>query len=114
MKLPNYDKAIVPREKIVDYLLSLAHRDGRSKAIFFSSFGFSVDAWQTLADMLRRHAAAHAVAKIESTPFGTRYVVEGEIDAPDGRTPLVRVVWFIDTGEDIPHLATAYPLWRNR
>ncbi len=110
MKLPNYDKAVVPREKIVDYLLSLAHRDGRSKAVFFSSFGFLVYAWQTLAAALRHHAAAHEVAKIEPTPFGTRYVVEGELGTPDGRTPLVRVVWFIDTGEDIPRLATAYPL----
>jgi hypothetical protein len=110
VKLPNYDNAIVPREKIVDYLLSLAHRDGRSKAIFFFSFGFSIETWQTLADALRHHAAAHEVAKIESTPFGARYVVEGELAAPDGRTPLVRVVWFVDTGEDVPRLATAYPL----
>jgi hypothetical protein len=29
---------------------------------------------------------------------------------PDGRTPLVRSVWFIDTGTEIPRFATAYPL----
>ncbi len=30
-------------------------------------------------------------------------MVEGELSAPDGRTPLVRFVWFIDTGEwDFP------------
>ncbi len=110
MKLPNHEKAIVPREKIVDYLLSLSHRDGRSKAIFFSSFGFSIEDWQTLADALRHHAAMYEIAKIESTPFGTRYVVEGELVASDGRTPLVRVVWFVGTDEDAPRLATAYPL----
>lgn len=102
----------MPREKIVDYLLSLAHRDGRGKAIF-SSLSFSIDAWQTLADALRHHAAVHDVAKVESTPFGTRYVVEGELAAPDGRTPLVRVVWFVDTGEETPRLATAYPLGKE-
>jgi hypothetical protein len=110
VKLPNPNQAVVPREKIVEYLLSLAHRDGRSKALFFSGFGFSVDAWQTLADALLRHAADHEVAKIETSQFGTRYIVEGELDAPDGRTPLVRVVWFIDTDEELPRLATAYPL----
>jgi len=110
VKLPNHDQAIVPREKIVDYLLSHAHRDGRGKAIFFSGFGFSVNAWQTLADALRRHAAENEVAKIEASPYGTRYVIEGELHAPDGRRPLVRVVWFVDTGEVIPRLATAYPL----
>jgi hypothetical protein len=110
VKLPNHNQAVVPREKIVDYLLSLAHRDGRSKALFFSGFGFSVDDWQTLANALLRHAADHEVAKIEASQFGTRYIVEGELHAPDGRTPLVRVVWFIDTDEELPRLATAYPL----
>jgi hypothetical protein len=110
VKLPNHDQAVVPREKIVNYLLSLVHRDGRSKALFFSGFGFSVDAWQTLADALLRHAADHEVAKIEPSSFGIRYIVEGELHAPDGRTPLVRVVWFIGTDEELPRLATAYPL----
>lgn len=110
MKLPNYDKAIVPREKIVDYLLSHAHRDGRSKAAFFTQFGFSADVWQTLVESLLRHAAEHEVAKVETSPFGTRYVIEGDLRTPDGRTPLVRVVWFVDDGADTPRLATAYPV----
>lgn len=75
MKLPNHNQAVVPREKIVAYLLSLAHRDGRSKALFFSGFGFSVDEWQTLADARLRHAADHEVAKIEASPFGMRYII---------------------------------------
>jgi hypothetical protein len=110
VKLPNYDKAVVPREKVVGYLLSFAHRDGRGKAAFFSGFGFTADVWQTLADALRLHAAEHEVVKIEATPFGARHVIEGELGAPDGRAPLVRVVWFIETGEEVPRLATAYPL----
>jgi len=114
VKLPNYDNALVAREKIVDHSLSLAHRDGRSKAIFFFSFGFSIETWETLAAALRHQAAAHEVAKIESTPFGARYVVEGKLAAPDGRTPLVRVVWFVDTGEAAPRLATAYTIERQR
>jgi hypothetical protein len=32
--------------------------------------------------------------------------------ALDGRNPLVRAVWFIETGEAIPRLVTAYPLER--
>ncbi len=109
MKLPNYDKAIVPREKIVAYLLSHAHRDGRSKAAFFTQFGFSADVWQTLAEALFRHATEHEVAKIETSPFGKRYVIEGELHAPDGRAPLVRAVWFVGDGANVPRLVTAYP-----
>ena len=45
MKLPNADKAVVEREKVVDYLLSFEHRYGASKARFLSEFGFRVEQW---------------------------------------------------------------------
>jgi hypothetical protein len=40
MRLPNADDAVVPREKIQDYLLDLGHPIGGGKALFFLSFGF--------------------------------------------------------------------------
>lgn len=109
MKLPNYDKAIVPRRKITDYLLSSAHRDGHGKAEFFFHFGFTLESWQTLVEALLHHASQNEIAKIEETPFGTRYVIEGELETPVGRTPVIRVVWFIEIGEEMPRLVTAYP-----
>ena len=113
MKLPNYEQEIIPRTTITDYVLSLSHPDGRSKARFFSSFGFSIESWETLAEALLRHAADHEVTRIETSPFGTRYVIEGTLFAPDGRAPLIRAVWFIETREDLPRFATAYPLQRR-
>lgn len=110
MKLPEHEHAVIPERKITAYLLSLSHRDGRSKAAFFIGFGFTLDDWQVLAAALLRHAADHAVVAAETTAFGTNYVVEGPLLAPDGRSPHVRVVWFIATDERIPTLATAYPL----
>jgi hypothetical protein len=50
---------------------------------------------------------------LEHTAFGTRYTIEGRLTAPDGRTPLVRVVWFVGRGEDGPLLVTAYPIRRR-
>jgi hypothetical protein len=113
MTLPNHDKAVVPQRKVAGYLLSHSHRDGRSKAKFFEQFGFSAEAWEELAQALRQHAADHEIAKAEQSPFGTRYGIEGQITTPDGRTPLIRSVWFIATGETIPQFATAYPLKRR-
>ena len=114
MKLPNLQAAMVSEEKITGYLLSTTHRDGRHKATFFLAFGFSADAWQVLAAALRKHAADYEVAKVENSPFGTRYVVEGALEAPDGRTPTIRSVWFIETDEPVPRLVTAYPLERTK
>lgn len=114
MKLSNYAQAIISERKITEYLLSLTHRDGRSKAAFFMRFGFSIGDWEELAEALRHHAAEHEIIAVDDTPFGTSYVVEGLLPAPDGRAPQVRVIWFIETGERIPHLVTAYPLKGTR
>lgn len=110
MKLPNGPSAVIPREKVRDYLLCATHPHGRSKAAFFTRFGFSAGSWDVLAMALLRHAADHVVAKTEASPFGTRYVVEGILTTPDARTPEVRSVWFIETGEQIPRFVTAYPV----
>lgn len=66
-----------------------------------------------LAEALLRHAAENPVVEIVETAFGVRYVVEGILHAPDGRTPEVRAVWFMDLGADAPKLVTAYPIKRR-
>jgi hypothetical protein len=114
MKLPNRHEAIVPKEKVADYLLSMAHPRGRDKARFFERFGFAASAWEALAVALRAHAAEHEVADQDDSPFGTWYTIEGELETPSGRRPLVRSVWFIDAGAAGPRFVTAYPLERRR
>ena len=113
MILPHLERAILPKEKLTDYLLSDTHPDGAPKAEFFRRFGYGPDNWQELARSLLNHAAEHNIMKEETTPFGVRYVIEGPLTAADGRRPNLRAVWFIDTGTDIPRLVTAYPLKGN-
>ena len=113
MKLPNADKAVVEREKVVDYLLNPAHRYGASKARFFSAFGFRVEQWERLAEALREHGRTHDVSRTVETGFGPRYVVEGELNTPGGRRPRVHTVWQLDRGEVAPRLISTYPLESN-
>lgn len=113
MKLPNYEKAFVAQEKITEYLLSVDHPDGQSKATFFMRYGFTIQAWEDLALALIQHAADGEVIRVEPFSLGTRYAVEGLLVAPDGRTPLLRSVWVIDTGTDQPRLITAFPRRRR-
>jgi len=110
MKLPNRSRAVVSRAKVTEYLLSETHPEGKEKAAFFVGFGFSRDEWKGLADALRRHAAQHDAIKMVESPYGRRFVVEGALLSPDGRTPMIRSVWFIEYGDDVPRLVTAYPL----
>jgi hypothetical protein len=112
MKLPNAEMVVIEREKIVNYLLNTAHPYGVSKARFFAGFGFRVEKWELLADALRHHGLAHEVSLVRETGFGPRYQIEGQLNAPDGRLPLVRSVWQQDRGAVAPRLITAYPLVR--
>jgi hypothetical protein len=109
VKLPNHHKLIIRKPKIVDYLLSSLHPYGRHKAALFRSFGFSANAWLTFARALARHAANGEVIKVEDTPFGRRYIVEGTLSTPDARNPFIRSVRFVENGDDVPRFLTAYP-----
>lgn len=100
----------MPQRKVVDYLPALSHPEDRSKAVFFRQFVFSPERWERLAEALLQHAAANDVKRVEGSPFGTRYVVEGRMQTPDGRRPYVRSVWFIDAEGRAPRFVTAYPI----
>ena len=112
MTLPHADLSRVDRDKVCRYLLKTDHRYGAAKARFFSQFGFSADAWEDMARALREHGRCHPVVSMAATGFGTRYEVDGDLSAPDGRQPRVRTVWHVDTGTIAPRLITAYPLKR--
>ena len=113
VKIPDVNNAVVPKAKLTNYLLSLTHETGRSKARFFLRRGFSVDAWEYLASTLKHHAAQHDVARIEEAQFGMRYVVEGRMEMPDGRTAYIRSVWFVDLEGGPTRFVTAYPIEEN-
>lgn len=114
MKLPNWESVVIPEAKLRDYLLSISHPHGRHKAVFFARFGFTRERWEELVSALRAHAEGHEVAKVEETPFGTRYTVEGNLSTPVGRVVRVRTVWYVERGENFPRFVTAYPLEAGR
>lgn len=108
--LPDRTRARVDRSKVVDYLLSPTHADGRGKAEFFMRFGFRAERWQELAEALRDSAASNPVSGIVETAHGLRYTVDGPMRAPDGRAPRVRTVWIVERDSATARLITAHPL----
>ena len=114
MKLPGVEKAVVSREKIAGYLLSREHWTGRGKAAFFSAYGFKTEEWRVLADALLAHAAENEVLREEETVFGNKFIIEGEIETPSGRRPVIRAVWFTGKDETVPRFVTAYPFERRK
>lgn len=114
MILPLVNEAEVPRAKIVLYLPNPNHRSGKSKARFFAGHGYAIENWQELAGALRTHARENEVVKRETTPLGVRLVVEGPLTLCDGVVAQIRSVWFIESGERVARLATAYPFRQRK
>jgi hypothetical protein len=108
-RLPHLDRAVVPEAKIVNYLLSVSHSSGRTKARFLKGFGFRAQDWLVLREAIIAHARANDIAASHRTHFGTRYEIDGPLLTPEGRTPIVRVVWFMESQENIPRLVTLIP-----
>lgn len=109
MKVPNYERAIVPKEKLIDYLLNFDHIDGRSKAFFYQKYGFEKANYDLLIESLKRIITENDFDDCVETVWGKKYIVFGYLDSIRQPPPLVKTVWQIKTGEESPILITAYP-----
>lgn len=108
MKLPNADNAIIPAEKLRDYLLSGSHPVGRFKAKFFAALGYTGDDWRQLDQDIRRLLSGDA-ARTVRTPYGQKCEVRGMLTGPSGRKTGIVTVWIVLCGHDRPRFITAYP-----
>ncbi len=110
MHLPNKNQVLVERDKVRDYLLNPTHPDGFGKADFFTAMGFRRETWQVLADALRQVATDSPMTKSMTSIHGHKYIVDGLLQTPSGRTAMVRTIWIVDAGRETPRLVMAYPI----
>lgn len=109
MTLPNRESAYVPSAKLDGYLLSEVHPIGRAKALFLKNLGYDIKDSSTLERDLISIAHEGVLTDTITSEYGTKYVITGEISAPNGETVWLRTVWIIDRGIAQPRFVTAYP-----
>lgn len=109
MNLPAVERAAVDEAKVRDYLLSDSHPVGRFKAAFFRSLGYSAADWQRLSADLRHHARTNPAVATRNNEYGQTFEVRGRLEGPAGRLVMVRAVWIVRRGEDVPRFVTAFP-----
>ncbi|MDQ3460422.1 MAG: hypothetical protein M3498_14160 [Deinococcota bacterium] len=110
MKLPGAEHAYIPPAKLENYLLSLIHPLGKSKAKLLRAAGFDSKSANVLARHLLTIASSEEVQESVLTPYGMKYLVDGSIRTPLGKSLLLRTVWIVERGETKPRFVTAYPL----
>ena len=80
--------------------------------MFFVALEFNQSDWDVFANALRRLALTADVTESMETVHGRKYIVDGELENPAGKTAWVRSIWITDAGTGFPRLVTAYPLGR--
>ena len=110
MKLPYRKKAIVPKEKLTEYLLSETHPVGNTKAKFFRGLGFGESNTDELSKSLLKIAQTNDVKEKRKFEYGTNYVIDGTIETPSGKSVTITTVWFAKITKSKPSFVTAYPV----
>ena len=100
--------AVIPAQKLRDYLLSTTHPIGRYKAAFSIGLGYTSEASEVLERDLR-DLLLRPVEMLEATEYGQRFSTHGELNGPAGRVAAVVAVWILPAGESALRFVTAYP-----
>ncbi len=102
-------KIDIERKKLVDYLISLTHPVGRSKAKFFRAIGFNEDSVDLLQSCLEAMARSEETIERIDTPYGAKHVIEGVLDTPSGKQVIIRTIW-MESQNKVLRFITAYPV----
>jgi hypothetical protein len=108
-RLPHLDRAVVPEAKIVNLSVERQPLQRSRESTLPQGFGFRAQDWLVLREAIIAHARSNDITASRRTHFGTRYEIDGPLLTPEGRTPIVRVVWFVEPQENVPRLVTLVP-----
>lgn len=108
--LPNWQKAIIPHSKIVNYALNINHsKGGRDKAIAFKkALGYTQDNADELIKQVYENLALFPAEHKGHSEFGDRYQVIMNLTGQNGKTAKVLTGWIIDNNAVNPRLTTIH------
>lgn len=112
--LPDYQRAVIPPDKLVKYALSPMHiavvwgkSSGKDKArVFKSILGFDRSNWEILRDRILEELPYYETIVGEEDQYGKRYTVTLLIEGVNNNAANVLTAWIIRPGEDYPSLTS--------
>jgi hypothetical protein len=106
--LPNYQKAVIPDEKIFDYCLNPNHERGRHKAkVFKKVFGLTQQDGELLKSAILEQLGKFEIETMAENKFGRIFSIPMRITL-FGVTDEIMTAWIIENGEDSPRLTSCY------
>src|SRR5262249_39354055 len=102
--------AIIDLVKLSDYCLSATHPVGRHKAVVFrAALGLTAPDAPQLSELILRGVRDQQATPGRIDEYGQRYQVDLSLTT-DAGTAVVRTVWIVRAGEEVPRLVTCYVL----
>ena len=108
MRIPFAEQALIPIEKLTNYLLNVDHPDGGPKARVLAHAGFRAEAPEEFEQALREQHLTQEARPGKLSPFGAKYEITGRLTGPNGEV-FVTSVWIIRHGEATPRLIIVVP-----
>ena len=106
--LTNADRAVIPRQKLLDYILDPGSARGVHKArVFRATLGFTRLNHADLIAALRQGIMENEAVLLREDRYGRHYRVEMLLHGPAGSARVV-TGWIYDRGSDVPRLTTAF------
>ncbi len=63
-----------------------------------------------LTQSLLETAQNGEVVDVKDSEYGSKFVVRGKVETPNGKVIALETVWIIEKGQTRPRLVTAYPV----
>lgn len=83
--------ATIANAKLTQYLLVPLPKDDKSK--YLAQGGYFLDNWQQLENDIREQILSQQATLIETTKFGQKYQIRGNLIGPNGVVLPVITVW---------------------
>lgn len=105
-RLPNHKNAVIPRNKLKNYILNPDKDPGKSK--FFNSIGYNMKNHDRLAQDIREGLRTNRAVSYGKNKYGHEaFEVSMNLGVNDKKETTTG--WQIDSGSKIPKFITAYP-----
>lgn len=107
-KLPNAEKAVVSKSKLIEYSLNPFHETGKHKALVFrKALGMTDEDADFLIEQILKAASDEPAMIYGETEFGLLFKLEFELTFGN-RTATVRTGWIVKKSENFPRLTTCF------
>lgn len=107
-KLPNRKNAIIPRNKLKNYLLNPSKSPDKAK--FFRGLGYNMRNFRRFEHDIRNGLENNNAVEVIKSKYGHEvkaYNVNMELGI--NKKAIVLTNWQVDEGTDVPRFITAYP-----